>query len=434
MARQRLGSKIGIGLLGLGVVGGGVCQALTHKAAALSERAGVPLAIEGILVRDLKKSRAVKAPARLLTTDPERVLENPRVDIVVELLGGEQPALEYIERALRSGRHVVTANKEVLAKHGPRLLALGRELGVSLQFEGSVGGGIPIIGPLLDDLLANDITAVYGIINGTTNYILTRMARDGLDFGAALKQAQDLGYAEADPSNDVAGTDAAYKLAILATLAFHTHIRPEDVYREGIERLTGRDFRHARELGYAIKLLAIAKAEDGAVQARVHPVLLPQDYPLAKVEGVFNAVQVEGDLVGPLLFQGRGAGAQPTASAVVADIIRAARHIQGNAPYPPPLLNDSRTLRPMAEIRTRYYIRLGVADRPGVLAQIARILGDEGISIASVIQKEVDEEAQTAELVIMTHQAQEAAVQEALKRLEGLAVVSEVSNYLRVED
>ena len=436
MARQQPGrpKSIGLGILGLGVVGGGVYSALSQKAAVLAERAGGPLTVEAILVRDPKKGRVVQPPPRLLTTDPKEVLGNPRVDVVVELLGGEHPALEYIQEALRSGRHVVTANKEVLAKHGAQLLALGRERGVGLQFEASVAGGIPIIGSLLHDLLANNLTAVYGIINGTTNYILTKMAREGLDFAPALKQAQDLGYAEADPSYDIQGTDAAYKLAILATLAFHTQVRPEEVYREGIERLASRDFRYAQELGYAIKLLAIAKAEGGAIQARVHPVFLPQDYPLAKVDGVFNAVQVEGDLVGPLLFQGQGAGALPTASAVVADIIHVARDIrQGGPALPLPLLNDSRPVRPMAEVMTRYYLRLSVADQPGVLAQIARVLGEEQISIASVIQKEVYEEAQTAELVIMTHKAREDAFQEALRRLALLQVVSEVGNYVRVE-
>jgi homoserine dehydrogenase len=334
-----------------------------------------------------------------------------------------------------TGKHVVTANKEVMAKHGVELLTLAAEHEVNLLYEASVGGGIPLISPLKQDLLANDISAIYAIINGTTNYILTRMGKEGLDFATAMKQAQELGYAEADPSNDVNGTDAAYKLAILATLAFHVEVRPEDVYYEGISRLAPRDFRYAQELGYAIKLLAIAKKEAHSLQVRVHPVFLPEDILLAKVDGVFNAVQIEGDLIGKVLFYGEGAGALPTSSAIIADVIYLAQSINlGLSPGLELWLDPNKIVKPVSEIETRYYLRMTVADRPGVLAQIAQTLGEHLISISSVIQKETDRLAQTAEIVIMTHPAREAAVQKALNEMAALEVVKEISNFIRVED
>jgi homoserine dehydrogenase len=320
-----------------------------------------------------------------------------------------------------------------MAKHGPSLLAVARDHDVDLLFEASVGGGIPIIAPLKRDLLANEVTAISAIINGTTNYILTAMSREGADFGDALKRAQSLGYAEPDPTNDVEGEDARYKLAILASLAFRVPVRRDDIYREGITRLTARDFRYAAELGYAIKLLALARAVGGGVQARVHPVLLPADAPLAKVDGVLNAVQVEGDLIGRVNFQGPGAGF-PTTSAVIADIIDAAQTVIGGrrTAHAPPEIPAR--IVPMSELETRYYIRLTVADQPGVLAQIAARLGDARISIASVIQKEADAASKTAELVIMTHAAREASIQSAIREVESLAVVQEIGNFLRVEE
>jgi homoserine dehydrogenase len=304
---------------------------------------------------------------------------------------------------------------------------------VDILYEASVGAGIPIISPLKRDLSANHISSIRAIINGTTNYILTRMSRDGLDFDAGLAQAQDLGYAEADPTNDVDGHDAVYKLAILASLAFHTRVRPEDVHREGIRGLAARDFRYARELGYAIKLLAVARREDSSVQVRVHPTLVPEEELLAKVDGALNAIEIEGDLSGKVLFQGAGAGSLPATSAIMADILDAARAIvQGQRPSPWRYTADA-AVRPLLELMTRYYIRLEVADRPGVLAGIARAFGDHQVSIASVIQKETDEAAQTAELVIMTHQAQEEAVQATLAQVRELPEVVNVGNFLRVD-
>lgn len=420
--------------MGLGVVGSGVAKVLTEKVDPIARRVGCPLSLKKILVRSSQRPRSVEIPRKLLTTSAQDFLADPSIDIVIEAIGGESPALEFIEEALRRGKHVVTANKEVIAKHGPELMALASEKGVELAYEASVGGGIPLVGPFKEDLLANKISAIHAIINGTTNYILTRMAKDGLDFDTALSEAKALGYAEPDPTNDIEGIDAAYKLAILATLAFHAKVRPADVYCEGISRLTAKDFRYGRELGYAIKLLAIAKEENGSIQARVHPTFIPEDMLLAKVDGVFNAVQVEGDLVGRVIFYGRGAGALPTASAIIADVINTARiMLQERASLPRLQLDPSKTTKPISSLDTRYYIRMTVADMPGVLAQISRVLGERLISISAVIQKEADERSQTAEIVILTHPALESSVTMALRELEGLKVVKEISSFIRVE-
>ena len=425
--------RVNIVLLGLGVVGGGVAGALNERADTYSQRIGAPLTLRRVLVRHPDKERAVKVDPALLTANAEEALSGD-VDIVVELLGGEEPAHRLIKESLSRGRYVVTANKEVMAKHGSELLGLAAKNGVDILYEASVGGGIPIISPLKRDLSANELSCVRAIINGTTNYILTCMSREELDFDSALAQAQELGYAEADPTNDIDGHDAAYKLAILSSLAFHTRIRPEDVHREGIGGLAARDFRYARELGYAIKLLAVARREDGSVQASVHPTLLPEDELLAKVDGALNAVQIEGDLMGRVLFQGAGAGSLPTTSAVMADVLDAARAVVQGAPPFPWRYTAEVAVKPLSELVTSYYIRLNVADRPGVLAGIARAFGDYGVSIASVIQKEADEAAQTAELVIMTHPAREEAVQATLVQVRGLPDVVSVGNLLRVDD
>lgn len=429
--------SIGIGLIGLGVIAGQVARVLTDKAEDLAEKAGCPLVLRKVKVlpQDLSRPQAKQMPSQLFTTDEEEFFREPGIDIVVEAIGGESPALEYLQRAISGGKHVVTSNKEVIAKHGTELLALARQHGVGLHYEASVGGGIPLIAPFKHDLVANEISGIYAIINGTTNYILTRMAREGMDFASALKLAQELGYAEANPENDIEGIDANYKLAILASLAFQTTVRPEDVYCEGITRLASRDFRYARELGFAIKLLAIAKQGDGSIEARVHPVFIPEDSLLAKVDGVYNAVLVEGDLAGKVLFFGEGAGARPTSSAVIADIVSSARKIVlGNGSKSQRKLKSGKGIKPMSEVETRYYVRLSIADRPGVLAQIARVFGDNKISISSAIQWETDNMTQTAEIVIMTHPALERAMQQALGEMDKLAVVGEVSNFIRVEE
>ena len=332
--------RLGVGLLGLGVVGGGVARFLLEHQAPDHAVSVPPVTLRSILVRDAGKPRSLSVPPGLLTTDPAAVLQDPRTHLIVEVMGGEYPAVHYIQEALDRGKHVVTANKEVMAKHGPELLARAAEAGVQLRFEASAGAGIPIIGPLAEDLLANDISSIHAIINGTTNFILTKMAREGMGFQEALLQAQELGYAEADPSNDVEGVDAAYKLAILSSLAFRTRVHASDVFVEGISRLQARDFQYAQELGYAIKLLAIGKKTNGALQVRVHPTLLPAEDLMAKVEGADNAIQVRGDLVGSVVFSGPGAGASPTTSAVLGDVLAVCRHVAaqaaGGGPAAPP--------------------------------------------------------------------------------------------------
>ncbi|MFA5308699.1 MAG: homoserine dehydrogenase [Dehalococcoidales bacterium] len=429
--------SIGIGLLGLGVVSGQVAKVLTEKADALAEKVGCPLVLRKIKVlpQDLTRPQAKKMPAALFTTDDDEFFNAPDIDIVIEAIGGEKPALDYVQRAITGGKHVVTSNKELIAKHGIDLLALAHKHGVGLLFEASVGGGIPLIAPFKHDLVANRINAIYAIINGTTNYILTMMAQEGMDFAAALKRAQKLGYAEANPENDIEGIDANYKLAILASLAFQTRVRPEDIYREGISRLDSRDFRYAKELNFAIKLLAIAKQSGDAIEVRVHPVFIPQDSFLAKVDGVYNAVHVEGDLVGKVLFLGQGAGALPTSSAVVADVVSSARKIVlGIGSLSTWKEVSGKVIRPMNDIETQYYVRLAAKDRPGVLAQIATVFGKNKISILSAIQPEVDEKTRTAEIVIMTHPAREKAMQKGLRELAGLDSVKKISNFIRVED
>jgi len=433
---NNLKQSIGIGLMGLGVVGGQVARVLLDKAGILAEHVGCPITLRKVkvLAQDLARPQAMEMDSQLLTTDADEFFADPEIDIVVEAIGGDTPALDYLQRAILGGKHVVTSNKEVIAKHGVELHALAQQHGVGLHYEASVGGGIPLIAPFEHDLVANKIKGIYAIINGTTNYILTRMARDGTDFSSALKTAQELGYAEANPENDVEGIDAVYKLAILASLAFRCQIQPQDIHCEGISRLGSRDFRYASELGFAIKLLAIAKQENNSIEVRVHPVFIPEDSLLAKVDGVYNAVMVEGDLIGKVLFFGEGAGALPTSSAVIADIVSAAQDVVlGTGSKIGWKLRPDKVVKPMSEIETRYYLRLNVADRPGVLAQISKVLGDRLISISSVIQKLADGLTQTAEIVIMTHPAKEKAMQQALDELAHLTMVKEISNFIRVE-
>jgi len=427
-------NDIGIGLLGLGVVGSSVAGVLLNKTDKLAEQAGVSLTLKKVLVRDVNKQRTIKLEPHMLTNHAEEVITNPEVDIVIEVIGGEHPALEYIKQAITTGKHVVTANKEVIAKYGYALLSLAQKYNVGLRYEASVGSGIPLISPFQQDLAANDISAIYAILNGTTNYILTQMSQEGLDFPLALRQAQELGYAEANPANDIEGIDAAYKLAILSSLAFHTAVDPKDIYCEGISRLQAKDFEYAKEFGYAIKLLAIAKRDDEAIELRVHPVFIPEDSQLAKVNGVYNAIQVEGNLAGKLVFYGQGAGALPASSAIIADVLTIARNISHRISNVPKIeLTQKLTVKPISDIKIRYYFRLNVLDRPGVLAQISKVLGDNSVSISSVIQKESDLKSQTAVLVIMTHTAEEKAVQKALEEIKRLTVVNEVSNFIRVE-
>jgi homoserine dehydrogenase len=428
---------LGVGLLGLGTVGSGVARVLTAKRDALERRIGRPVQICRVLVRDLSKERAIDLDVPIVT-DANLVLDDPRVDVVVEVIGGEEPARTFILAAIERGKHVVTANKEVMAKHGPAILDAAARKGVTVAYEASVGGGIPLIGPFQLDLAANSIRAVVGIVNGTTNYILTRMGESGAAFEVALAEAQQLGYAEPEPSNDVEGWDAAYKLAILASLAFGAPVQPEQVYREGITAVSPRDFVHAADLvpGYTVKLLAIAQLVAGGIEARVHPTLVRRSSILGSVDGPFNAVQVEGDLIGTALFYGRGAGSEPTASAVIADLI--ALGTSGGRGSPQiAAAGSGPAVRPMAELQTRYFFRLLTLDRPGVMAAIATVLGDLGISLASVVQKEsltLGDDGPGAEIVLTTHLAHEAAMQDALAKMRGLPVVKAIGAVLRIYD
>ena len=428
--------SIGIGLLGLGVISGQVARELRDKSAILSEYVGCTLELKKIKVlpQDLSRPLAKEFSPDLFTVDDEEFFNTPGLDIIIEAIGGEHPAFEYHKRSLTSGKFVVTSNKEVIAKRGAELFALAEKCGVNVRYEASVGGGIPLISPFTFDLVANKINAIYAIINGTTNYILTRMANEGIDFSIALKSAQELGYAEANPRDDIEGIDATYKLAILSSLAFQTRIRPSDIHHEGISKLSSRDFRYAQELGFAIKLLAIAKQGENGIEVRVHPVLISEGALLAKVNGVFNAVMVEGDLVGSVMFYGRGAGPNPTSSAVIADVVSAAQDIIFKSAARVRWLPKTKTIKPMSDVVTRYYLRMTTPDRSGVITQITKVLGDNNISISGMVQKETDNTTQSAEIVIMTHLSSEASMQKALHEMASLSVVKEISNFIRVED
>ena len=431
---------INVGLMGLGVVGTGVAAKLLGSSPSLAEVTGRKINLKKVLVRDLLRTRDIQLPADVLTTNAKDILADPDIHILVEVMGGTDPAESYLRQGLSSGKHVVTANNEVMAKSGFELMALARDNGVNLLFEASVGGGIPIVGCMMNELAANDIRSIRSIINGTTNYILTRMAHERTSFQQALGEAQGLGYAEADPTNDIEGIDAAYKLTILASLGYRQSFQPADVYCEGISKLEPQDFRYAQELGYAIKFLAIANLDSAAVQLRVYPAFVPAEHMLAKVDGVYNAVEVNGSLCGEVLFHGMGAGREPTTSAVVGDLIEVVRkmgsptksgYLQSgvDANYAFPL-----KVRPIGDLQGRYFIRLEVEDTPGVLAQIAQVLGDGQISIAAVLQRDTNPETQSAEVVITTHPAREASVQQALEAMAVLPQVNKVNNTIRIEE
>ena len=416
------------------MVGTGVAALLNEKTDILDAGAGRRLDIRRVLVRDVSKKRPSFLSPSLFTTDPEDLLRSQEIDIIVEVMGGEEPARRYISEALSLGKHVVTANKEVMGKHGPDLSGLARENGVALLYEASAGGGIPLISTLQHDLSANEVQGITAIINGTTNYILTRMSNEGIEYGKALAQAMELGYAEPDPSADIEGTDAAHKLALIASLAFHSEVRSKDVYCEGISRLVARDFQYARELGYAIKLLAIGKNDGQSIQVGVHPTLISEDLLLAKVDGVFNAIQIDADVAGRILLYGRGAGPEPTSSAIVSDVLRIAKAMplgQGNGWMAS--ATAPKAIKPMEETESQFYVRMTVEDTYGVMAQITHIFQELKISLASVIQKRSDPENNTAEIVLMTHPAPEKAMRESVGMMERLEAVREIGNVIRVE-
>ena len=427
-----MATSLGVGLIGAGTVGGEVADRLLNWAPGLRRRAGLELELRRVAVRDPARPRR-GVPIEMLTGDVSAVLDDPEIGVVVELAGGEEPARTWLERALRNRKHVVTANKVVMARHGPELLELAAEMDVDLYFEAAVGGGIPLISTFKIDLAANQVQKVTAIINGTTNYMLGRMAAEGAPFSEVLAEAQAHGYAEADPTEDVEGLDAASKLAIMASIAFGARVHPDDVYCEGITRVEPVDFRYAHELGFAIKLLAHAERTEAGIEARVHPCMVPLSHPLAQVDGVTNAVFIEGDLVGQVMLQGLGAGARPTASAVVGDLIDLARSIQRGVRNRTAFsFDDGARVIPMEQVVTRAYLRATVADRPGVLAQIFTVFGEERVSISSAIQKEAFEGDGAAEFVVATHHAPDAALQRTLRRISELEPVKRVSSFLRV--
>jgi homoserine dehydrogenase len=429
--------EIGIGLLGVGSVGAGVLKIYAQHRADLEARAGCGLRIVAAVARDVALPRAGLEPmAWPLTADPNRVLADPAVSLVVEVIGGLEPARTYVLRAIEAGKHVVTANKALLATHGTELFGAARRRGVLLGFEAAVAGGVPIIGALRNGLAANRILSLYGIVNGTSNFILTKMTDEGRDFAEALREAQAAGYAEADPTLDIEGIDSAHKLQILASLAFRTQVDLKDIHTVGIARLEATEIAYARELGYRVKLLAIAKTTDGALEARVHPTLIPAGSPLAAVSGAFNAIFVTGDAAGDQMFYGRGAGQMPTASAVWSDAIEIARriahqHVTLAEDFP---LGGERRLpmRPMSEVRSAYYLRVMAQDRPGVLSQVAGILGRHDISIATVIQKG-RARARAVPIVMLTHEAVERNLAAALEEIDRLGVVALPTVLLRGE-
>jgi homoserine dehydrogenase len=424
-------AQYGVGLLGLGTVGSQVAERLEKSSDMVNRRTGVDLALRRVLVRDLAKARRY-TPAAALTSDAADVLDDPRVDIIVEVIGGVEPAHEYLRRAITAGKHIVTANKEVMAKYGPDLLELALEHEVDIYFEAAVGGGIPLISTFKIDLLANEINSIEAIINGTTNYILDGMAQ-GKSYTEALDEARRLGFAEADPSSDVDGHDSVYKLCILSSIAFSSRFHPTDIYREGITELDPKDFGYAAEMGYAIKLVAEGRKRDGAVELRVHPTLIKQSHLLSKVGGSNNAVVVDGDLVGSVLLYGQGAGGRPTASAVVGDLIDLVHSMRKGVNNRIPMWFDRNyPVRPMEEVVSRAYFRMEVEDRPGVLADITKVFGTQGISIDSINQKSIDAAATSAELVILTHPAEERVLLSARAEIEALDCVRHVHAFLRV--
>jgi len=425
-----------VGLLGCGNVGAAILRMLSDHADEIARRAGASIAVRRVAVRDPSKPRPAPVSRELLTTDPTQVVRDPGVDVVVEVMGGLEPARSLILGAFAAGKPVVTANKELLSTRGEELFKAAAEAGVDLLYEASVGGGIPLIRPLREHLAGDRILRFMGIVNGTTNYGLTRMAEEGMSTEEALREAQALGYAEPDPTADMVGSDAAAKAAILATIAFDLPVAAGDVYREGIERVTGDDIVFARRLGYVVKLLAIAEASESGVSVRVHPAMIPREHPLASVRESFNAVFVEGEKVGPLMLYGRGAGGDPTATSVVGDIIDLARTpragsltLVGHAATVGE--HGGRRLRPMGELFSQYYLLMRVVDRPGVLAAIAQVFAIHLVSIKSVWQEGHGDEAQ---IVLITHRAKEADLLACVRDLRALDVVEDVSSVIRVEN
>lgn len=422
---------INVGLLGCGTVGSGVVKLLAENKDIIAQRVGQEIVIKKILELDRSKVYALGLGDEIIADSMDEILSED-IHVVIELIGGIEPAKTYILQALRHGKGVVSANKDLIASHGREIFDTAAEHGVDFYFEASVGGGIPIVFPLKQSLAGNRIKEVIGILNGTTNYILTKMSREGQPFEKVLEEAQALGYAEADPTSDVEGFDAARKIAILASIAFNSRVTFEEVYVEGVTRITPLDIKYGRELGYDIKLLAIAKEEEDGILVRVHPAFIPQNHPLAAVSGVYNGVFVRGDAVDDLMFYGRGAGQMPTASAVVGDLMEIVRNIQRNdTGRLTCTCYEEKSVIPTSSHRAKFYIRMLAKDRPGVLAGIAGVMGNHEVSLATVLQK--DTYNGFAHLVFITHEVQESNLRDALTVLNGMSIVGAVENVIRLE-
>jgi len=430
---------INIGLLGFGTIGTGVVKLLAGNGLLIEEKLGARLRLKRIADLDITTDRGVPVAAGVLSNSADAVLTDPDISVVIELIGGYEPARSFVLRAIENGKHVVTANKALLALHGREIYAAAAKKGVEVLYEAAVGGGIPVLSAIRGNLAANNFFTVLGILNGTCNYILTRMTQDGADFAEVLKKAQELGYAEADPTFDIEGIDTAHKLSLLLSLCFGTRVEFKDIHTEGISSISGLDINFARDFGYKIKLLAIGKRDGERIEARVHPTMIPVNYPLADVDGAFNAIRLSGDFVGPVMLYGRGAGMDPTASAVVGDVMEISRNILagiGRRTAPLGYL-DARVrdlpIKPIGEIVSKYYIRFSVVDKPGVIARIAGELGKNGISIESMIQtaRSVQE---SVPIVIMTHEAQEMDIRQALAEIDAFDIIREKSNLIRIED
>jgi homoserine dehydrogenase len=423
-----------VGIIGFGNVGSGTYKTLLDNQASIDRKVGRPVRVKRIADVDWSRPRPVKVdvPTEIRTTDARTLIADPEIAIIVESIGGVKPSLDLVLGALRAGKNVVTSNKELVARHGKELFDAAAERSLDLAFEGSVGGGIPIIRPLKSCLAGNRVSRIVGIVNGTTNFILTRMSEQKTEFSEALAEAQRLGYAEPDPTSDVEGFDAGFKLAILASIAFETRVGVEDIYREGISKLAARDMEYARQFGYVVKLLAIGADTGDGLELRVHPTLLPTSHPLAAVSGPFNAIFVRGSSVGEVMFYGQGAGPLPTGSAMVGDIIDVARNIRSGATGRVACTCfEEKAVHPIEELRTRYYLRTEVADRPGVLAAIATVFGEEGVSLASVLQMAASRE--TAEIVWLTHETWERQMRRSLDRIALLPEVARINSMIRAE-
>jgi len=429
--------EIKIGLIGFGTVGTGVVKIFQENASLIEGRLGGRICLHKIADIDLDRDRGVEVSREVLTSDAQEVIKDPEIAIIMELMGGIEPARTFILKAMEAGKHVVTANKALLALHGGEIFATAQRYGVRICFEASVGGGIPIIRSLREGLVANRIISIFGILNGTSNYILTRMTQEEKGFRETLREAQRLGYAEADPTLDVEGTDAAHKLSILASMAFGIRVNFQDIFAEGISRITPLDIQYSLEFGYRVKLLAIGKWDGERVELRVHPTMLPAHHLLSTVEGVFNAIYVSGDAVGPTMFYGQGAGALPTGSAVVSDLVDLCQDIIKGVKEQGPMVtpfwsSQGGEIKDMEEVVTPYYLRFTALDRPGVLSKISGILGEHEISIASVIQKGRRVKG-AVPIVMMTHEAKEKNIRQALREINRLDIIQAKTTLIRVE-